>query len=135
MPNQSFQKPMITKTNQHNPPDKPPPTIPASAFICVHLRLKISSLRGKTKPNHYFEQKETKETKILNTFEINSVFPRVNIYMFPNHFSIFVPFVAFCSKNRTLKLNHEGREEREEDFYPPLPPSHPLRNISEYISW
>jgi hypothetical protein len=104
---------MFTKTNQHNPPDKPPPTIPTSAFICVHLRLKISSLRGKTKPNHYFEQKETKETKILNTFETNSVFPRVNIYMFPSYFNIFVPFVAFCSKtNLSQTINGHKKHKK-----------------------
>jgi hypothetical protein len=35
-----LQKPPLAKNNLHNPPDKPPPTIPASAFICAHLRLK-----------------------------------------------------------------------------------------------
>ncbi|MDR1012104.1 MAG: hypothetical protein LBM04_13435, partial [Opitutaceae bacterium] len=58
--------------------------------------------------NHYFEQKKTKETKMLNTFETNSVFPRVNIYMFPNHFNIFVPFVAFCSKTKSSKKALRG---------------------------
>jgi hypothetical protein len=31
------------------------------------------------------------------------------------------------TKKQTIKLNHEGREEREEDFYQPLSPSRPLR--------
>jgi hypothetical protein len=66
----------------------------------------ISSSRpshpSRLKTNHYFEQKETKETKILNTFETQPVFPRVNIYIFPNYFNIFVTFVSFCSKNKPL---------------------------------
>jgi hypothetical protein len=147
---------MLAKNNLHDLPDGPPPTIPTSAFICVHLRLKkqtepfskpliatknparqsrnqINQLKqprrtkdGKSeigthkqqfrvhvrsladavkKTNHYFEHKETKETKMLNTFETNSVFPRVNIYMFPSCFNIFVSFVSlWCAKESLVYL-------------------------------
>jgi hypothetical protein len=61
------------------------------------------------KPNHYFEQKETKETKMLNTLETNSVFQRVNIYMFPSYFNIFVLFVAFCSKTKSSEKTLRGK--------------------------
>jgi hypothetical protein len=60
-------------------------------------------MKRRNNENHYFEQKKTKETKMLNTFETNSVFPCVNIYIFPNYFNIFVSFVAFCSKNKSSK--------------------------------
>jgi hypothetical protein len=38
---QSSQKPAPAKNNLHNLPDNLPPTIPESAFVCVHLRLKF----------------------------------------------------------------------------------------------
>jgi hypothetical protein len=49
---------------------------------------------------------------MLNTFEADSAFLRLNIYMFPSYFNIFVSFVAFCSKNKSSKRPFVVRQKR-----------------------